>query len=78
MNKRMSEKKERARFGVTMTKSYVDALDYLVDEGVYLSRGEAILDALRRLFDKYEIEPFSLKADEPEDTEQNSLSQDPL
>lgn len=66
----MSEKKERTRIGTTLTKSYLDAMDWLIGEGVYLSRGEVMLDALRRLFDKYEIEPFSLKADEAEDTDQ--------
>jgi len=48
-----------------MTKPYLDALDRLVEDGIYLGRGEAILEALRDLFRGYGIEPFCLKAEEP-------------
>ena len=41
-----------------MTKTYVEALDLLVDNGVYLARGEIILDALRVLFRENNIESF--------------------
>ena len=58
----MSEK-TKTRLSVTMTTPYLDALDRLIDEGMYLSRGEAILDALRDLFKYYGIEPFCLEAD---------------
>jgi len=49
-----------------MTTTYVEALDHLVEEGLYLGRGEIVLEALRRLFGGYGLEPFSLKPD-PED-----------
>jgi metal-responsive CopG/Arc/MetJ family transcriptional regulator len=35
---------EKTRVSVTLTRPYVDALDRLVAEGVYLSRGEAVLE----------------------------------
>ena len=54
----MSEKAAKTRVSVTVTKSYVDALDHLVEEGIYLSRGEAVLEALRLLFGAYGIAPF--------------------
>jgi len=54
----LSEKVEKIRVSVTMTKPYLDTLDRLVEEGVYLSRGEVVNDALRRLFRSYEIEQF--------------------
>jgi len=54
----LSKKIEKIRVSVTMTRAYVDALEKLVREGVYLSRGEAILEALRMLLGAYGIEPF--------------------
>ena len=62
----MSEKNFKIRVSVTLTKPYLDALDRLVDEGIYLSKGEAILEALRRLLRSYGIEPFAEKGAEPQ------------
>jgi len=45
---------------------FTPTLDYLVYMGVYLGRGEAVLDALRRLFNDYGLEPFTAPAVEPE------------
>jgi len=42
-----------------MSQLYVETLDRLVDGGVYLTRGEAILEALRILFKQHGIESFS-------------------
>lgn len=39
---------EKTRISVTLTRPYLDALDHLVAEGVYLSRGEAVLEGLRK------------------------------
>ena len=57
----LSEKFEKVRVSVTMTKPYPDALDHLVEDGLYLGRGEAILEALRCLFRGYGIESFAEK-----------------
>jgi Arc/MetJ-type ribon-helix-helix transcriptional regulator len=61
---------EKTRVSVTMTKTYLDALDHLIEEGVYLSRGEIILEALRILLRQQGIEPFRLESveesEEPE------------
>ena len=54
----MAEKVEKIRVSVTMTNPYLEALDRLVQGGGYVSRGEVINDALRRLFRSYEMEPF--------------------
>lgn len=54
----MPEKPVKKRIGVTLTGPYLEALDRLVQEGVYADRGGAIKDALRRLFRHYGIEPF--------------------
>jgi len=62
----LSEKVEKIRLSVTMTRVYLDALDRLVEEGIYLGRGEAILEALRGLFRGYGVEPFATKVAEPE------------
>lgn len=59
------EKPARIRISVTITKAYVDALDYLVEEGIYLTRGEIILDALRRHLKSQGIEPFHPKGADP-------------
>jgi len=57
----MTSDKARVRVSVTMTTPYVEALDRLVEDGIYLSRGEAILESLRVLFRGYGIEPFAEK-----------------
>jgi len=41
-----------------LTKVYVDALDQLIDVGVYEDRAEVIKDGLRRIFRSYEMKPF--------------------
>ena len=51
---------EKTRISVTLTRPYVDALDRLVEEGIYLSKGEIIMEALRRLFRRHGLEPFRL------------------
>jgi len=61
-----TEKNEKIRVSVTMTGTYVEALDHLVAEGLYLGRGEIVLEALRRLFVGYGLKSFSLKL-EPEE-----------
>lgn len=61
----MSEKLVKKRVCVTLTEPYLDALDRLVQKGVYVDRAELIKDALRRLFRHYGIEPFV--AEEPEE-----------
>jgi len=43
----------------------LEALDSLVEQGIYLSRDEAIMDALRILFREKGIEPFSPEDEEP-------------
>jgi Arc/MetJ-type ribon-helix-helix transcriptional regulator len=48
----------KKRLSVTLTEPYLKALDRLVLEGVYLDRGEVIMEALRCLFRHYGIEPF--------------------
>ena len=52
------EKKTKRRISLTLTKPYVEALDRLVDEGIYLEHQVAIRDALRLLFRFHKIEPF--------------------
>ena len=49
---------EKTRVSVTLTRPYVDALDRLVAEGVYLSRGEAVLEGLRIIFRRLGLGSF--------------------
>lgn len=53
-------KNEKIRVSVTMTRTYVESLNQLVEDGIYLNRGDIILEALRVLFRSYGIEPFSV------------------
>ena len=56
-----------SKLDVTMTQDYIDALDRLVEEGLYLDRGEIIRDALRNLLRQHGIEPFCNEgAEKPE------------
>jgi Arc/MetJ-type ribon-helix-helix transcriptional regulator len=48
----------KTRVSVILTKPYLDALDRLVMEGVYLSRGEAVLEGLRIIFRRHGLDPF--------------------
>jgi len=50
-----------------MTKPYLDALDSLVEEGIYLGRGDAILEALRIFLREKGKEPFAMNEAEPEE-----------
>ena len=54
------------RISVTLTGPYLEALDRLVQEGVYADSAEAVRDALRRLFRHYGIEPFVKPVEETE------------
>ena len=55
-------KKDKTRVSVTMSRPFVETLDSMVEEGVYLSRGEAVLEGLRILFKQRGRDPFSEKA----------------
>ncbi len=54
----MRPKNVKRRLSLTLTKVYVEALDRLVDEGLYLEPQVAIRSALRLLFRFHKIEPF--------------------
>jgi len=56
----LKDRAVKTRVSVTMTNTYVEALDHLVAEGLYLGRGDIILEALRLLFRRHGIEPFKL------------------
>ena len=49
---------EKLRVSVTMPILYAEALDDLVDEGLYLARGDAILEAIRLFLKGYGRKPF--------------------
>ena len=51
----MSDKK---RVSVFLNPTYISALDTLVDLGLYNTRGEAVLQALRFFLRKEKFEPF--------------------
>ena len=59
-------KKVKRRLSLTLTRRYVEALDQLVEEGIYLEHQVAIRDALRLLFRVHRIEPFGEKVAELE------------
>ncbi len=50
--------KRKKRISMTLTLVYVEALDQLVAEGIYLEHQAAIRDAMRLLFRYHGIEPF--------------------
>ena len=49
---------DKIRVSLTLTPAYISALDTLVKLGLYHTRGEAMLDALRVFLKKEKIEPF--------------------
>ncbi len=62
----MSDKAARIRVTLILTKVYVDALDHLVEEGLYMEHQVVIRTALRHLFQFHGIESFSDKGAELE------------
>ena len=56
-----TDKAAKIRISLTLTKVYVDALDQLIDAGVYATRVEVIKDGLRRVFRSHEMPPFAFK-----------------
>jgi len=57
----VSDKATKKRVSVTLTNSYLEALDQLVEEGIYLEHQVAIRDAMRLLFRHHNIAPFAKK-----------------
>lgn len=49
---------EKSRNNVTLTKIYTDALNELVEIGMYVDRQDAMREALRDLFKKHDMHPF--------------------
>jgi len=52
---------DKRRLTLTLTRVYVEALNYLVDEGLYMEQQDAIRTALRLLFRHHGLEPFRSK-----------------
>ncbi len=53
------EKKiEKVRVG--LPQIYVDGIDELIKEGVYMDRSEAVKEALRRLFKHYNLDTLKV------------------
>ena len=63
----MADKVTKKRIGLLLTGPYLEALEQLVEKGIYLEHQVAIRDALRRLFEFHGIESFSDKGVKPED-----------
>ncbi|GAI00350.1 unnamed protein product, partial [marine sediment metagenome] len=66
----LSDKAARTRLALHLTKVYIDALDYLVAEGIYMERTAVIRGALRRLFRHHGIESFSKESEADAPSEQ--------
>ncbi len=49
----------KKRLSVTMAAPYLDGMDLLVKDGLYENQAEIVKDALRRLFNHYEIHSVS-------------------
>ena len=57
----MSEKKVKM-IHIGLPQIYVDGLDHMIKEGIYVSRIEAVKDALRRLFKNYGLDILKLNS----------------
>jgi len=55
----------KRRISVTLTEPYLDALSLLIEEGLYLGKGEIIMEALRTHFREKGIPPFTKRLEEP-------------
>lgn len=61
----MLSKESKHKFSFTIPVPMLEALDSLVEDGIYLNRDEAIREALRILFREKGMKPFSPEAKEP-------------
>jgi len=50
---------EKKRYQVLLTQIYGDAIDKLIEDGIYMEKQSVIRDALRLLFRLYRVEPFA-------------------
>ena len=50
---------QKKRVGITMANPYLEGMDLLIKDGLYESQAEIVKDALRRLFNHYEIHSIS-------------------
>ena len=57
-------KPTKVRVSVTLTRPYLEAVDRLVEEGIYRGRGEVVMEALRDLLRKQGIDLRALPGDE--------------
>jgi len=55
----LTVKPVRTRISLTLTPVYLDALNRLVEKGLYLEPQDAVRAALRLLFQHHGIEPFT-------------------
>jgi len=60
------EKREKTRVNYTLSGRYMDRLDHLVKEGIFLNHGEIFRASLRMIFRAYGLEPFPDKRVRPE------------
>ncbi len=49
---------DKKRYSVTLTKPYIDALNHLINEGLYMDHQGGIRHALRRLYRFHGVEPL--------------------
>ncbi|GAI06466.1 unnamed protein product, partial [marine sediment metagenome] len=54
----MSKKPKKTRVSLTLTPVYVETLDTLVKNGLFIDRQDGIRQALRDLFQKQGLDPF--------------------
>lgn len=52
------EKADKKRANLTMTGLYVNLLDRMVEDGMFLDYGEIFRESLRRTFRVYGLKPF--------------------
>jgi len=57
----------KKRISVTLTGSYIERLDILVEKGFYMDHQDALRDGLKRLFQHHGMEPlYSEQVEEAE------------
>ncbi len=49
----------KKRLGITMANPYLKGMELLIKDGLYENQAEIVKDALRRLFNHYEIHSIS-------------------
>lgn len=62
------KKPKKTRVSIQLTEPYIKCLNTLIEKGIFNERQDAMREALRSLFQKHGLEPFTIPEGQIETT----------